>query len=94
MHNGTIPGGNQTHCPGGPCGIGLIRQEQELEWRYISPSPILKPGEKLGQFRVGEDRVLMTDHGPTKITVGDLACAILDEIEQPRHIRKRFTVGY
>jgi putative NADH-flavin reductase len=74
--------------------LQLIRQEQELEWSYISPSPILKPGEKTGHFRIGGEQVLMTGQGPTDITLGDLAVAILDEIEQPRHIRKRFTVGY
>jgi len=36
----------------------------------------------------------MTEQGPTSITVGDLAVAILDEIEQPKQIRKRFTPGY
>jgi len=74
--------------------LQLIRQEQELEWSYVSPSPILKPGDKTGQFRIGGDQVLMTEQGPTSITVGDLAVAIMDEIEQPRQIRKRFTAGY
>ena len=74
--------------------LQLIRQEEELEWSYVSPSPILKPGDKTGQFRIGGDQVLMTGEGPTSTTVGDLAVAILDEIEQPTHIRKRFTAGY
>jgi uncharacterized protein len=74
--------------------LQLIRQEQELEWSYLSPSPILKPGDKTGRFRIGGDQVLMTGEGPTSITVGDLAVAILEEVEQPRHIRKRFTAGY
>lgn len=74
--------------------LELIRQELELEWSYISPSPILKPGEKTGRFRIGGDQVLMTEQGPAHITVGDLAVAILEEIEKPHHIRERFTVGY
>jgi len=74
--------------------LQLVRQEQELEWSYVSPSPTLKPGGRTGQFRYGGDQVLMTEQGPASITVGDLAVAILDEIEQPHHIRKRFTVGY
>jgi len=31
---------------------------------------------------------------PAKISVEDLAVAILDEIELPRHLRNRFTVAY
>ena len=74
--------------------LQLIRHELDLEWSYVSPSPILKPGEKTGQFRVGGDQVLMNGQGPASITVGDLAVAILDEIEQSHYMRKRFTVGY
>jgi len=74
--------------------LHLIRSEGELEWTYVSPSPVLKPGGKTGHFRYGGDAVLMTDQGPTTITTGDLAVAILNEIEKPEHVRKRFTVGY
>lgn len=33
------------------------------------------------------------DH-PARITVADLAVAIVDELENPQHLHKRFTVGY
>ncbi len=74
--------------------LSLLRQDPWLNWSYISPSPLLTPGDKTGSFRVGGDRVLTTGDGPAKINVGDLAVAILDEIETGRHQGKRFTVGY
>ena len=31
---------------------------------------------------------------PGRISVADLAVALLDEVEQPQHIRQRFTLAY
>jgi uncharacterized protein len=52
------------------------------------------PGERRGSYRLGTDQPVMLDGKPSDISVADLAVAVLDEIEQPRHIRRRFTVGY
>jgi putative NADH-flavin reductase len=38
---------------------------------------------------------LITDaQGASRISAADLAVAVVDEVEQPRHPRRRFTVGY
>jgi uncharacterized protein len=71
-----------------------IRAEQELEWTFVSPSIMLVPGERTGKFRIGADQVLKDAKGDSRISQEDLAVAILDELENPRHIRQRFTVGY
>jgi uncharacterized protein len=71
-----------------------IREERELEWTFLSPSIMLVPGERTGKFRIGSDQVLKDQKGDSRISQEDLAVAILDELEKPRHIRKRFTVGY
>jgi putative NADH-flavin reductase len=33
-------------------------------------------------------------HGQKRISVEDYATAMIDEVEKPKHIRRRFTVGY
>lgn len=71
-----------------------LRTNTQLDWTVISPPAMLEPGEKTGQFRYGTTSLLMDGDAPAKITVSDLAVAILDEIEQPRYIRQQFTVGY
>ena len=71
-----------------------IRTETELDWSFVSPPVFLAPGERKGGFRVGGDEVLMDGDKPAGISVADLAVAIVDEIETPRHVRSRFTVGY
>ena len=77
--------------------LNLIRQESSLDWTFLSPAVFLDPGERRGSYRLGEDSPVMdTDpaKGPALISVADLAVAIVDELETPRHIQRRFTVGY
>ena len=79
-----------------PAALALerIREEKSLDWTFVSPSIMLVPGERTGKFRIGGDQVLKDETGESRISQEDLSVAILDELEKPRHIRKRFTVGY
>lgn len=86
---GIIPG-----VEGARDALTLIRAESSLEWTFLSPPAKLAPGERTGKFRIGGDELLMNGAEPAGISVGDLAVAIVDEIERPAHIRQRFTVGY
>lgn len=75
--------------------LNLLKDEAKLAWTFISPPALLHPGERTGQFRLGGDELLMSAQGgPAEITVADLAVAIVNEIEAPQHLRRRFTVGY
>ncbi len=74
--------------------LNIFRKEDELEWTFVSPSVNLQPGERTGKFRLGTDKILLDVKGESRISAQDLAVAILDEIEKPQYIRKRFTVGY
>jgi putative NADH-flavin reductase len=66
-----------------------------LNWSYISPPPIhFAPGERTGRYRTGEDHPVVGERGESRISYEDLAVAVVDEIERPRFVRKRFTVGY
>jgi uncharacterized protein len=71
-----------------------VREEKTLEWTFVSPSIMLVPGQRTGKFRIGGEQVLKDAKGDSRISQEDLAVAIIDELEKPRHIRKRFTVGY
>ena len=74
--------------------LDRLRKEPELEWSYLSPSADMKPGECTGQFRLGSDRLLVDATGQSTISVQDYAVAMIDELERPTHVRKRFTAGY
>lgn len=72
----------------------LQAEEQALDWTYLSPAALLQPGPRTAQFRLGTTSLLMEGDKPGSISVADLAVAIIDEIEQPQHIRQQFTVAY
>ncbi|MFG0379451.1 NAD(P)-dependent oxidoreductase [Pseudomonas sp. zbq_18] len=74
--------------------LNQLRDEQELEWTFLSPAALLQPGPRTGQFRLGGEQLLMNGNAPGHISVADLAVALLDETEQPQHIRQRFTLAY
>lgn len=74
--------------------LNLLRNEPSLNWSFLSPSADLSPGQRTGQFRLGMDQLLTNAQGKSRISVEDYAMAMIDEVEKPKHIRRRFTVGY
>jgi len=72
----------------------LLQKEPELEWTFLSPAQILEPGERTGKFRLGGDQLLVDAEGRSRISLQDYAVAMIDELENPRHSRRRFCVAY
>ncbi|HYP16086.1 MAG TPA: NAD(P)H-binding protein, partial [Opitutus sp.] len=73
--------------------LAVLRGEQAVSWTFLSPPAMLLPGPRTGTYRVGGDQLLLNAAGESRITVADYACALVDEIEQPRHAGRRFTVA-
>lgn len=71
-----------------------IQNDNYLEWTFVSPAVQLVQGKRTGNFRYGVDEILYDDNGNSSISVQDLAVAVLDELENTKHLRKRFTVAY
>ncbi len=66
-----------------------------LDWTYLSPPPHdLRPGDRTGLYRAHAGNEPVTDEqGRSRITSGDLASAVVDELEEPRFSRRRFTAA-
>lgn len=71
-----------------------LRKEPGLEWSFLAPSAEMKPGQRTGKFRLGDDELLVDTNGKSHVSLEDFAVAMLDELEHPAHVRHRFTVGY
>jgi putative NADH-flavin reductase len=74
--------------------LNRLRQGSDLDWTFLSPSVMFGAGERTGKFRLGKDELLTAEDGQSHISYEDYSVAMLDEIEQPKHVRRRFTVGY
>lgn len=72
----------------------MLRDEAALDWTMLSPSAHLEPRERTGKYRLGTDGLLVDADGLSRISLADYAAAMIDELEQPKHARQRFTVGY
>ena len=71
-----------------------IYRTSNRNWTYLSPAMQNFAGERTGRFRVGGNRLMADAEGKTRISYEDIAVALIDEVESPRHIEKRFCVAY
>jgi uncharacterized protein len=75
----------------------ILKEEQKLDWTFLSPPIEFRkenPGVRTGVYRTGLENPVFDENHRSRISVEDLAVAIVDEIENPKHNKKRSTVGY
>ncbi len=68
-----------------------------LRWFYVSPAALYGSyahGEATGSYRTGGDVLVTTADGNSEISGADFALAFVDELADPRHENRRFTVGH
>ena len=67
------------------------------EWFFIHPAGGFGPWndhERTGVYRDGGDVLVVDANGESNIGGADFGLAVVDEIENRRHLGERFTVGY
>ncbi|WP_404433950.1 NAD(P)H-binding protein [Microbacterium lacus] len=81
--------------------IGILEDLQAddrgHDWFYIHPAGgfgAWAAGERTGTYRDGGDVLVTDEKGDSYISGPDFGVAVVDEIENPKHSRERFTVGY
>jgi hypothetical protein len=67
---------------------------EDLDWSFLSPARMIGPGKRTGTFRLGLDELVVGADGNSSISYEDYAVAAINELENPQHIRRRFTLGY
>jgi putative NADH-flavin reductase len=72
----------------------LIRADERANWSYLCPPAMLTPGARTGAYRLGRDELVVDRAGNSAISMEDFAIVLLDEAEQPKHHRIRFTAAY
>jgi hypothetical protein len=70
---------------------------ESLDWFYVSPAAEFGawvPSTETGEYRISDDVLLTGPDGTSEISAGDLAIAVLDEIENPTYHRRRLHVAH
>lgn len=74
--------------------LAALQKDDQVDWTFLSPSAEFIPGERTTHFRLGTDELLVDANGRSWVSMEDFAIALVDELEHPAHVRRRFTVGY
>lgn len=90
----SLPEGVRNEVRSAAAALDYLYTVKDTSWTFFSPAGNISPGTRTGKFRVGGDQIIIDEQGQSRISMEDFAVAALDEIENPKHINKRFTVGY
>jgi len=77
--------------------LNILRKEDQLDWAFVTPAIEMHPGTsgiRKGVYRTGLENPVFDENKKSIISVEDVAVAVLDELEKPKHVRQRFTVAY
>lgn len=73
--------------------LSVLRQA-DLDWTSLSPAAIIQPGERTGKFRLSGSAFMTDNEGQSSVSAEDFAIALVDELEQRRHLRQVLGVVY
>lgn len=74
--------------------LDYVRTIGDVRWTVISPAALIQPGPRAGTYRSALDDLMVGEDGKSRISTEDFAVAVVDEIENARHVNERFTVAY
>lgn len=77
--------------------LDVLKKETALDWTMFSPAINMHQGIKIGRtgkYRTGTDEPVFGTDGESTLSVEDLAVAVVDELENHKFSRQRFTAGY
>ena len=77
--------------------LNELKNETELDWTMFSPAINMHQGIKTGRtgkYRLGTEEPVFDQKGESVLSVEDLAVAVVDELENHKFPRQRFTAAY
>ncbi|MDO5616621.1 MAG: NAD(P)H-binding protein [Cruoricaptor ignavus] len=77
--------------------LNEIKNNQTLDWTFFSPAIEMHQGTagiRKGEYRTSEETPVFDENGRSVLSVEDVAVALVDELENGKFIRKRFTAAY
>lgn len=70
-----------------------LRKRKDVKWTFLSPAGnFVADGARTGSYLLGGEEYFVNDRGVSEISYADYAIAMIDEIENEKQIRKRFSV--
>ena len=74
--------------------LDILKSSKDINWTVLAPGAEFTAGERTGKFRLGTHELIVDSNGKSAVSFEDYAIALLDEIEEPRHLHDYFSIGY
>ncbi|WP_054761778.1 NAD(P)H-binding protein [Secundilactobacillus collinoides] len=71
--------------------LAILQMVDNVDWVAVSPQRNFTPGPATG-YIMGSNDVMFDADGKSELTTGNMALAVLDELESPEHHQERFTI--
>lgn len=72
--------------------LDYLATVDDVDWTYVSPPKKLEPSRRTGTYRLGDDSMPYDANGRSRISMPDLAVAMIDLAEQGGHSREHLSV--
>lgn len=70
-----------------------LRERDDVNWTFLSPAgDFVADGARTGEYLTGGEEYCVNDKGESRISYADYAIAMIDEVENAKHIKERFSV--
>jgi len=74
--------------------LRILQHDATLGWTFISPAAIIVSDQRTGKYRPRGDQLITDGKGESRISAEHHAVALLNALENARHVRQHFTVAY
>ena len=73
--------------------LANLRQRNDVRWTFLSPAADFRAdGERTGKYKLSGEELTLSSRNESQISYADYAVAMVDEVENAKHIKARFSV--
>ena len=77
--------------------LEMIKKNEKLDWTFFSPAIEMHQGTagvRKGTYRTALENPVFDENGRSVLSVEDVAVALVDELENGKFVKQRFTAAY
>ena len=77
--------------------LEMIKKNENLDWTFFSPAIEMHQGTagvRKGTYRTALENPVFDENGRSVLSVEDVAVALVEELENGKYVKQRFTAAY
>jgi putative NADH-flavin reductase len=85
--------GNHDKGEGGRAQLEFYRNDTTIRWSFASPPWFMRPGPRMGSYRITIDTLPLEGDKPAGISVADMALAVAEEAESQELVHRHWSAA-